>query len=255
VEGLSVDGVRCLELTELTVQGLALVAGQLGLSVKTALRLNALVGGTPARAFGARFDLLTHLQHTVEANGIFSMLLLATLQIGRSEGRAAVATWQSAAARARGALRPDGYVMVDDGQTGFGCFLEYDRGTESARDYRRKFRAYYRYRDTGRAARDYDGFPTILVITSAPGPEERIAKALRSVFVGHDPALPLLLTTVGWIKGQPEGVLGPIWRDPWSERRRCWPDVRGGPGSPTHQDLSGRISNPAQVERRHSDAS
>jgi hypothetical protein len=97
-EGLFIDAVRCLELTELTEQGLALVAGQLGLSVKTALRLNVLVGRSPARAFGARFDLLKHLQHTVEANGIFIMLLLATLQIGRSEGRAAVATWQSAAA-------------------------------------------------------------------------------------------------------------------------------------------------------------
>jgi hypothetical protein len=40
-----------------------------------------------------------------------------------------------------------------------GFFLEYDRGTEPARKYAAKFRAYYRYRDSGQAARDYDGFP------------------------------------------------------------------------------------------------
>src|SRR5438874_8161073 len=37
-----------------------------------------------------------------------------------------------------------------------GFFLEYDRGTESRRQYGAKFRAYYRYRVSGQAQRDYD---------------------------------------------------------------------------------------------------
>src|SRR5437764_6795978 len=55
-------------------------------------------------------------------------------------------------------------------------FLEYDRGTESRRQYAAKFRAYYRYRDSGQAQRDYDGFPTLLRITTDSIAESRIAE-------------------------------------------------------------------------------
>ena len=37
---------------------------------------------------------------------------------------------------------------------------------ENSRDYREKFAAYHEYRSSGRFQLDYDGFPTILVITA-----------------------------------------------------------------------------------------
>ena len=39
----------------------------------------------------------------------------------------------------------------------------------SGRDYRAKFAAYYAYWASGHYERDYDGFPTLLVVISGPG--------------------------------------------------------------------------------------
>jgi protein involved in plasmid replication-relaxation len=76
----------------------------------------------------------------------------------------------------RGRCKPDGYgCYVRDGLK-YGFFLEYDRGTESRRQYAAKFRAYYRYRDSRQAQRDYDGFPTLLGVTTNPVAEYRIAE-------------------------------------------------------------------------------
>src|SRR5215472_15909899 len=86
-------------------------------------------------------------------------------------------------------------------------------GTMRARDYRRKFAAYYRYRDTGRFQRDYTGFPTILVVTSGTCAESRIARVINAAAMGRQPPLPVLITTLGWIEGHPEGLLGPVWRE------------------------------------------
>jgi hypothetical protein len=114
--------------------------------------------------------------------------------------------------------------MIDRGERSFGFFLEYDRGTESARDYRRKFAAYYAYLSTGRFERDYVGFPTILVVTADNAAERRIAQAAEAAFAGRECRLPLLLTSKWRIedKNNPAGLLGPIWHEPsagFSERR------------------------------------
>jgi hypothetical protein len=55
----------------------------------------------------------------------------------------------------------------------------------SARDYRAKFAAYAAYRASGRFERDYDGFPTILVVTTDNAAEERIAHAARQTADGR----------------------------------------------------------------------
>jgi hypothetical protein len=121
----------------------------------------------------------------------------------------------------RGRCRPDGYGVcrIDGREVGF--FLEYDRGTETARDYAGKWAAYYSYRDRGRAAEDYASFPTILVVTG--GPEERVLRSARAASVARPtPALPILVTTTSWIAGHPQGMLGPIWRSPNHLARGFW---------------------------------
>ena len=95
----------------------------------------------------------------------------------------------------------------------------------NGRDYRAKFAAYYDYRDSGRYERDYEQFPAVLVVTTGPGPEERIAKALRATAVGREPPLPVLLTTTQWARANGHGLLGPIWRGASSTERRRWPSV------------------------------
>jgi hypothetical protein len=220
-ERLSADDVRRRELVELTDLGLRIVAAQWGWTAGIVKKHNTLVGGGSAAKSQARSSLLRHLRHTVEANETAVHLLLAALRWSQRKGcDNPNATWRSAASCARGPLRPDGYLMINAGSVSFGCFFEYDRGTESARDYCRKFGAYYDYRDSSRFVRDYHGFPTILIVTSRS--ENSIATAFSAASVGRGTPLPVLLTTVGWIKDQPEGVLGAVWRDPWSNHRHRW---------------------------------
>src|SRR4030095_14888430 len=98
----------------------------------------------------------------------------------------------------------------------------------SARDYGEKWAAYYDYRDSRAFEHDYDGFPTILVVTTSNAVEERIARTVRAVSVGRSPTLPIRLTSEWRItrdSSNPLGLLGPIWRDPSDSvcDRRTWP--------------------------------
>ena len=96
----------------------------------------------------------------------------------------------------------------------------------SARDYAAKWSAYYDYRDSRAFELDYDGFPTILVVTTDNAVEERIARSARAASVGRALALPLLLTCEWRLARDPtnrDGFLGPIWRSPDDSTRRAWP--------------------------------
>jgi hypothetical protein len=90
-----------------------------------------------------------------------------------------------------------------------------------------KFAAYVDYRASGRFEQDYDGFPTILVVTTNPAAEERIAQAVRTAILGWAARLPVLLTCDWRINRDPtnlHGLLGPVWREPDAvfHRRRRW---------------------------------
>lgn len=88
--------------------------------------------------------------------------------------------------------------------------------------YARKFAAYHDYRDRGRYARDYGGFPAILVVT-IPAAEARIAAAAEDAGIGAGPTLPVLLTTRERLDREPHGLLGPAWRSSMDDARRHWP--------------------------------
>jgi hypothetical protein len=120
---------------------------------------------------------------------------------------------------------------VDDGDILggqlFAFFLEYDRSTMSARDYRRKFAAHHDYWAGGRYERDYDGFPTILVVTTDKTAEDRIARVALEAAIGRGPTLPLMMTCSWRVKDprNARGLLGPIWRGPANDDCRYWPLV------------------------------
>ena len=88
--------------------------------------------------------------------------------------------WRAAADCARGRFRPDGYGLVRLGREQHGFFLEFDRGTMRADRLRAKFVAYYRYRSTRHAHASFAGFPVLLIVTTEPGAELRLARALRA---------------------------------------------------------------------------
>jgi hypothetical protein len=214
-----------LGLAELTAQGLTLVTSRLGITLAAAVRHLGLAGGGPEQPTGQRRSLLRSLEHTLGVNSVFVSLhrtAHALVQAGSDDG---LLEWRSAAAGSRGRVRPDGYGVYRHRGEVHGFFLEYDRGTMSGRDYREKFVAYFDYWASRRYEQDYDGFPTILMVTTNPAAERRIAWAIHSISLGWAARLPILLTCdwrMNRDAGNPHGLLGPIWRDPWAEARRRW---------------------------------
>ncbi len=221
-----VGDVTSQEFPELTTRGLKLVAAHLGLSLAVAVRELGLVGGGPTESFGSRRKLLRTLAHTRGADDIFVRLYRQASKHTAAGCDEAVVQWQNAAACSRRHLRPDGYGVYRRGTRYDGFFVEYDRGTMNARDYFNKFGAYYHYGMTRRFERDYNSYPTVLVVTSDNAAEERIARVARAAAVGHSGKLPMLLTCQWRIDdaGNTDGLLGRIWREPDTEfdRRRYW---------------------------------
>jgi len=215
-----------LELVELTVDGLTICAAQHGLPLRTAVRVNGLAGGGPDRPIGTRRMLLRQLAHTLGADGVFISLIDSARRLQKTGSDDALVDWQNAAACARGRLRPDGYGMYRRNGRLYGFFVEYDRGTMSIDGYRRKFGAYVYFFTSGRFSREYDGFPTILIVTTDERAEERIAQTARSMVADANVSLPILLTCQArWEDPQnATGLLNSIWREIDAEpmERRCW---------------------------------
>jgi len=150
-------------------------------------------------------------------------LAAAAMQVASRGGDDGLSEWRSAAACARGRFRPDGYGCHQRGPWRFGFFLEYDRGTEKPGQYAAKLATYYRYRASGAYRRDYESFPTLLVVTTSDAAEARFTHQayLAQQRYGGMP-LVMFLTTEGRMQVHPEGALGPIWRSPgrsWTAER------------------------------------
>jgi len=203
-----------LGLVEVTSAGRRRLADLLGLDPATARRYHGLTGSGRADAM-RRKRLLWALPHTVGANDVFVAFALAAAGARRLGLTDELSEWRSEAACERRRCKPDGYGLYRREGVSYGFVLEYDRSTESAGKYAAKFGAYYRYRDSGQAARDYDGLPTILFVTTSASAEDRIARqAYRTWYSRGTAPLPVLLTTTERISRLAQGVLGPIWRTP-----------------------------------------
>jgi hypothetical protein len=218
-----------LGLVETTNLGRRRLAGWLGLSPAVAARYHGL-SGTSRADVGRRSRALRAFAHTLGANAVFVAFAVAANAVTRAGGHDVLAEWRSAAACERRHCKPDGYGCYVRNSIAHGFFLEYDRGTESARKYAAKFRAYHRYRDSGQAARDYVGFPMLLFVTTEPSAERRIAEQAHraSLIRGLEP-LAVLITTTDRIIRCREGVLGQIWRrapvegSPLHDHLESWP--------------------------------
>jgi len=94
--------------------------------------------------------------------------------------------------------------------------------------YATKLTTYYRYRNSGAYRRDYQSFPTLLVVTTSELAEARLAHQAYLAQQRHSAApLSVFLTSTNHIQACREGVLGPIWRSPaapWAlePARLCW---------------------------------
>ena len=201
---------RPTEFVELTAAGTREALRRLRLTNSDAEHQLGFVGSRSR----ARRRMLRQVDHTIGANAFFVGLARAARTSAPRYVCQALVEWRSAAACARGRCRPDGYGCYRRGEDRFGFFLEYDRGTERAREYAAKLDAYYRYRDTGRADREYTGFPTVLFVTTAAPAETLFAHQAYLAAERHGRDLPLLLTTSRDIDQDRNGALGPIWRAP-----------------------------------------
>ncbi|MCC7370441.1 MAG: replication-relaxation family protein [Chloroflexi bacterium] len=215
-----------LELAELTVDGLRLAASRLGFPLSVAVEVEGLAGGGPAEPIGDRQSLVKNLTHTLGANAVFTHLQSSAAR-GITQGGDDLVLWDGPGACGRGRVRPDGHGVYRRGGQLCHFFLEYDRGTSGGRRLVRKLNAYYEYLETGRFRRDYPYFPIVLVVTTSNAAERRFARAARAASVGRYTRLPLLLTATWRIfddPNNPDGLLGPIWREPDApfDRRRRW---------------------------------
>jgi hypothetical protein len=240
-----------LRLVELTPNGRREVARRLGLRSSHAARHHGLLGRHDLN----RRHFLRNLQHTVGVNDVFVALVMASRCVRYFGADEALEEWRNAAACARGSFRPDGYGCYRRGQFRFGFFLEFDRGTERAYEYAAKLAAYYRYRDSGAARRDYTGFPTVLVVTTSETAEDRFAReAMLVSHRGRDEPLHVLLTTTRQIQSHRSGLLGPIWRAPTTTgdregaRRGYW--IPGpAPSVPVETSRNSMSAEWSRVER------
>jgi hypothetical protein len=212
-----------LGLVELTAAGRQEAARRLLVPAGLARRRHGVIVSDASRR-----RVLRHLQHTLGANAFFVHLAAAATQVTSLGGDEALVEWRSAAACACGRFRPDGYGCYRRGGWRFGFFLEYDRGTERSSHYAAKLATYYRYRDSGAYRRDYEGFPTLLVVTTSDAAESRFTHQayLAQQHYGGMP-LVIFLTTISRIEACKDGILGAIWRSasaPWTDKpaRVCW---------------------------------
>ena len=209
-------------LLELTVLGLQALAAHWGLTPHAAVRYNGLTGGGLEAPIGTRSMLWATLRHTRGVDTFFVELAMLARRARDRGGDDALLEWRNAAACARGAVRPDGYGIYRHNGHHYGFFLEYDLATATGRDYRAKFAAYHRYRESRRVEEDFAGFPTILVVTTGPDAETRIARAIQVAGRGRLAPLPVLITTTDRITNHAESVLGAIWRETGTLARRRW---------------------------------
>jgi len=210
---------------EATLDGLAALADRAGLPLAAAAAWDGWSGGGPARdpagrprALGDRPGLAANLAHTDGAYGVW----MAAVRTANAQNAAREcpdeewddADWWSAAACARGSMRPDGGLHYSRRGRWHEGNLEYDCGTEDRDDYRRKLGAYREFAASpgGRAWHGDDPMP-ILFVTTRPAAEELFLEAARLELAGAT-GLVVLTTTTTRLGAEPEGLLAAIWRTP-----------------------------------------
>jgi hypothetical protein len=202
----------------LTEAGLRLLAARDGVPHRRYGRHGVLaVGGNSTDGEGQRLaGLLRHFEHTVGVNNfVVALAGEAATWRARSQDHRLV-HWLSAA-EAQEWFRwngrwwhvwPDARFLYRANGFELDIFLEWDRATMRQRDYLEKFRAYGSFFASRHAA--HVARCRLLVVTTAPAAERRIAEVIQSA-AGTAPALLVAyLTTAGRLEHA--GALGKVWR-------------------------------------------
>jgi hypothetical protein len=183
------------------------------------------VGGGPDAPIGSRRRLLSTLAHTRGADDIFVRLYRQARAHGCRD--ATKRWWSGKRCRLQSSPSETGWIRRVPTRYALRRLLP---GVRPWHDERARLlqevRAYYRYGVTRRFERDYNSYPTILVVTLDNAAEERIARVARATAVGQPGELPVLLTCQWRIDDvtNSDGLLNPIWREPNSDfdNRRHW---------------------------------
>ena len=150
-------------------------------------------------------------------------------------------------------MRPDAFeeglgrtVMAAIGEaTSYTASFSNTTGGRNDRANTLRMASYYLYRERGGWRHEFRSFPVILVVTNSERAERRFAEAAdRQAARSAQRPLKLLLTTVGHIENNPEGILGRIWRTPSATvgRRSYW--LAGGPAKGLFGESRGLASMP-----------
>lgn len=155
---------------------------------------------------------LRHRAHTLGVNRFFARLAEDARRAGWR-----FAEWRNEAESTRRFvvedgrtfwIRPDGSGVLVRGAESVSLFLEYDRGTLDAGDYRAKFKGYRRYYAGREWEGDFPCEPVLLVVCTDDRAERRVIRALQV----EAPAFPVR-TTAEWRFERGQGVLGAHWYD------------------------------------------
>jgi len=215
-----------LELVELTIEGMEILAAQQGLSFTQAVLYHGLTGGGPERSVGPRPKMLANLAHTLGTDALFVDLYQQARACAEDGGDDAVLEWQNSTACTRRHFRPDGFGRYRRDGYLYPFYIEYDRSTMGPKGLAHKFAAYYAYWNRQKSSHLYYRFPIVLFVTTTNTAEARIDHAACRAAFGQVTLLPILLTTEWRINdpSNPQGLLGPIWRELVAdfEKRRYW---------------------------------
>jgi hypothetical protein len=212
----------------LTEEGLRLLAARDGVPYRRYGRHGVLAVGDSTRGGeGQRLaGLQRHFEHTVGVNN-FVVALAAEAASLRARGQDhRLVHWLSAAEaqewfRWKGRswhVWPDARFLYRANRLELDVFLEWDRGTMRRRDYLEKFRAYGSFFACRQA--DHLARCRLLVVTTTPAAERRIAEVIQSA-TGTAPALLVAhLTTASRLEHA--GALSDVWRLAYGGGRQTW---------------------------------
>lgn len=197
---------------EVTTVGLDALAARAGLSPATLVQLRGYAGGGPGRdadgrplAFGERAHYAATYRRTDDL-----YRLRADLQWRANSQWDARAVWVFRPAGWAQSPRPAICIEYVRRGVSHRAYVEYGRAPRGAEYYRR-------------IVADYSAHSAVPVLffTLTRRNEETLADMLQRVL--EEPGgRPILLATLDTAFHHPEGMLGPIWRTPWSAERVWW---------------------------------
>ncbi len=171
--------------------------------------------------------LIAHFEHTRDVRSFFISLARTARRFRDLRQDHALLVWDESDCRRfyhaggrKHALIPDSGGVYRIGRELYEFFLEVDRGTMSPARLRRKFDAYYAYRQTGEYLRGGTRLPRLLVIV----PDEGRAHLVRQIVLERARmagGVPL----DAWIAVQEtltaRGPAAPVWRNVMDWKMRC----------------------------------